>query len=65
MRKTLPLHLLTEFTEYYNTARSSMARGHLPPSREEPDEVQALSVGQIEVKSYVGGLVRGLARKAT
>ena len=24
-------HLVTEFVEYYNTTRSSMVRGHLPP----------------------------------
>jgi putative transposase len=54
-------HLVTEFTEYYNTARSSMVRGHLPPIREELDEVQALKV---EVKEYVGGLVKAFARKA-
>ena len=57
-------HLVTEFVEYHNTVRSSMVRGHLPPIREEPDEVQALSLDQSEVNSYVGGLVKAFERKA-
>ena len=32
--------------------------------REEPDEVDTLKLDQIEVKSYVGGLVKSLERKA-
>jgi hypothetical protein len=55
---------VTEFTEYYNTARSSMVREDLLPVREEPDEVQALSLDQIEVKPYVGGLVKAFERRA-
>jgi hypothetical protein len=57
-------HLVTEFTEYYSTTRSSMVRGHLPPIRGEPDEVQALKVDEIEVKEYVGWLVKSFERKA-
>ena len=41
-----------------------MERDHLPPVREEPEEVEALTMDQIEVKSYVGGLVRSFERKA-
>jgi hypothetical protein len=37
---------------------------HLPPGRKEPDEVGTLTLDQIEVKSYVGGLVRSFERKA-
>ena len=37
-------HLVTEFVDYYNTARSSIVRGHLPPVHyEEPDDVPTLS----------------------
>jgi hypothetical protein len=41
-----------------------MERDHLPPVREEPDEVEKLSIEQVEVKSYVGGLVKAFERKA-
>lgn len=58
-------HLLTEFTEYYNTVRSSMVRDHLPPVRtEEPPEVETLNLVHVEIKEYVGGLVKGFHRKA-
>ena len=36
-------HLVAEFVHYYNTTRSSMVRDHLPPIREEPDEVTTLN----------------------
>ncbi len=32
--------------------------------REEPEEVKTLVMDQIEVKSYVGGLVKSFERKA-
>jgi len=41
-----------------------MERDHLPPVREEPDEVDAIKLDQIVVKSYVGGLVKSFERKA-
>jgi hypothetical protein len=41
-----------------------MERDHLPPIREEPDEVATLNLDQIEIKSYVGGLVKSFERKA-
>jgi hypothetical protein len=43
---------LTEFVEYYNSARSSMVRDHLPPVRDAPDEVQTLQLDEIEVKTF-------------
>jgi len=57
-------YLVAEFVQYYNTRRSHMERDHLPPVREEPDEVDTLKLDEIEVKSYVGGLVNSLGRKA-
>jgi putative transposase len=58
-------HLLSEFTTYYNGCRSHMERDHLPPLQgEEPDEVKTLRLHEIEVKSYVGGLVKAFERKA-
>jgi len=38
-------------------------RDHLPPIREEPDEVATISIDQIEVKKYVGGLIKSFERK--
>ena len=57
-------YLVAEFVEYYNTRRSHMERDHLPPVREDPDEVDTLKMDEIEVKSYVGGLVKSFERKA-
>ena len=37
---------------------------HLPPIRNVPEEVATLSMEQIEIKSYVGGLVKSFERKA-
>jgi hypothetical protein len=41
-----------------------MVRDELPPIRHEPEEVDTLKFDQIEVKSYVGGLVKSFERKA-
>jgi putative transposase len=57
-------YLVSEFVTYYNTRRSHMEREHLPPVREQPDEVETLPLDQIEVKSYVGGLVKSFERRA-
>jgi len=57
-------YLVSEFVEYYNTTRSSMVRGHLPPVRIEPEEVDTLKLDQVEVRSHVGGLVKSFVRKA-
>ena len=57
-------HLLSSYTEYYNTARSHMCRDHLPPVRDVPDEVQTVSLHNNEVRSYVGGLVQSFHNKA-
>ena len=58
-------YLVSDFTSYYNTKRSHMERGYLPPIRDgEPEEVATLTMDQIEVKKYVGGLVKSFERKA-
>ncbi len=49
---------------YYNTRRSHMVRGHLPPIRVLPEEVPKLDRNQIAVRSNVGGLVKSFERKA-
>lgn len=57
-------HIVSEFVIYYNTRRSHMERDYMPPIREVPEEVETLTMDQIEVKSYVGGLVKSFERKA-
>jgi len=57
-------YLVSEFATYYNTRRSHMSREYLPPIRDVPEEVATLKMDQIEVKSYVGGLVKSFERKA-
>jgi putative transposase len=57
-------HLLSEFTSYYNERRAHSERENLPPIREVPDEVESLKVDRIEVKSYVGGLIKSFERRA-
>ncbi|WP_437222435.1 DDE-type integrase/transposase/recombinase [Planctomicrobium sp. SH661] len=57
-------HLVAKFSDYYNRHRSHMCRGHLPPVREEPEDIKTLNLDEIEVKSFVGGLVKGFERKA-
>jgi hypothetical protein len=49
---------------YGMAAPSACFTAGLPPVREEPDEVDSLKLDQIEVKSYVGGLVKSFSRKA-
>ena len=57
-------YLVSEFVDYYNHQRSHMERDHLPPVRQEPEEVATLTMDRIEVKEYVGGLVKSFERKA-
>jgi len=57
-------HIASEWVAYYNTRRSHMVRGHLPPIREVPEEVPKLDRDQIVVRSYVGGLVKSFERRA-
>jgi putative transposase len=58
-------HIIAEFVEYYNTARSHTEREHLPPVRVAiPEEIPDLPRDDITVRSYVGGLVKSFERKA-
>ena len=57
-------YVLASFEEYYNQRRAHSSRDSLPPIREIPDEVESLKMEQIEVKSYVGGLIKSIERKA-
>jgi hypothetical protein len=56
--------MISEFVTFYNHNRAHMERDHLPPVREEPEQVETLTMDQIEVKSYVAGLVTSFERKA-
>jgi putative transposase len=56
-------YLVAEFTDYYNHHRSHMERDHLPPVRGEPEEVEKLCLDQVQIRSFVGGLVKGFERK--
>ena len=57
-------YLVSEFVTFYNHQRAHMERDHLPPIRDVPEEVETLTMDQIEVKSYVGGLVKSFERRA-
>ncbi|MBI1346272.1 DDE-type integrase/transposase/recombinase [bacterium] len=57
-------HIVSQWVAYYNTTRSHMERGHLPPVTEMPEEVSTLDRSQIAVRSYVGGLVKSFERIA-
>jgi putative transposase len=57
-------YVVSSFVSYYNTRRAHSEREHLPPIRDVPEQVETLSMDQIEVKSYVGGLVKSFERKA-
>ncbi|TWT60636.1 integrase core domain-containing protein [Rubinisphaera italica] len=56
-------YLTDEFTSHNNTKRSHRERDNLPPIREEPGEVATISIDQIEVKKYDGGLIKSFERK--
>ena len=57
-------YLVAEFVDYYNHHRSHMERDHLPPIRQEPEEVDSLRLDEVEIKPYVGGLVKSFERRA-
>jgi putative transposase len=57
-------HIVSEWSEYYNTRRSHMVREHLPPVREKPEEVIQVDRDQVVARSYVGGLVKSFERRA-
>ena len=56
-------YIISSFTEYYNLRRAHSSRDSLPPIRELPEDVATLKMEQIEVKSYVGGLIKSFERK--
>ncbi|MCG6158099.1 transposase [Rubinisphaera margarita] len=57
-------YVTDSFVKYYNHHRSHMERDHLPPIRELLDEVVTIAFDELEVGSYVGGLVKSFAKKA-
>jgi hypothetical protein len=57
-------HIVSEYVAYFNTQRSHSARSNLPPLAKPPEEVSLLRMDQIEVNSYVGGLIKSFERRA-
>ena len=58
-------YLVSEFVAYYHEQRSHCRRNNLPPIPTKiPDEVATLSLDEVVVRSYVGGLVKSFERKA-
>lgn len=57
-------HLRSEVTAYYNEARTHSERDHLPSICALPANVEALTLDEVEVKTYVSGLVKLFERKA-
>ena len=57
-------YLVEQFLSYYNGQRAHMQRGNLPPLGVVPEELMKPIRERIEVKSYVGGLVKSFERKA-
>jgi len=57
-------YIVRSFVTYYNARRSHMEREHLPPIREKPTEILEFQRDSVEMKSYVGGLVKSFERKA-
>ena len=56
--------VVSEFSDYYNLRRAHSSRDSLPPIREQPDEVMSINRREIEVRSYVGGLIKSFEWKA-
>ena len=57
-------HLVRDFLSYYNRHRAHSARDNLPPLRTVPEDIDTIPLGEVEIKSYVGGLVKSFGRKA-
>ena len=57
-------HLVSDFLAYYNRHRAHSSRDSLPPIRTVPEEIDTILLNQVEVKSYVGGLVKSFERRA-
>lgn len=58
-------YLVRQFTDYYNHHRSHSERDYLPPVRDiEPERVLSLNLGEVEIRSHLGGLVKSFHRRA-
>ena len=57
-------HLVAEYVEYFNRQRAHSSRDNLPPLATPPEEVTSIRMEDIEVKSYVGGLIKSFERRA-
>jgi len=50
-------YVVSLYVDYYNEHRAHSARDNLPPIRIEPPELEKVRLKDIQVKSYVGGLI--------
>lgn len=57
-------HIVAEYVDYFNKQRAHSSRGNLPPLAESPEEVITIKMDAVDVKSYVGGLIKSFERKA-
>ena len=57
-------YVVNEYVAYYNE-RSHSSRASLPPLAKKPPETAAtIRLDQLEVKQYVGGLIKSFERRA-
>ena len=58
-------YLVSSFVDYYNLQRAHSQRQNLPPLATQPEEVETLKFeNDIQVRTYVGGLVKSFERRA-
>ena len=57
-------HLVAEYVEYFNRQGAHSSRDNLPALSTPPEEVTSIRMEDVEVKSYVGGLIKSFERKA-
>jgi putative transposase len=56
-------YIVSEYVDYFNQQRAHSSRSNLPPLAAPPEEIATLTMDQVEVKSYVGGLIKSFERK--
>ena len=56
-------YIVGSFTAYYHARRAHSSRKSLPPMGSLSEEVASLKRGQMQIKSYVNGLIKSFDRK--
>ena len=57
-------YVVAEYVRYFNEKRSHSSRGNLPPLSDPPAHATTVEPDQLEVRSYLGGLVHSFERRA-